>query len=118
MITLFVYGTLKKNQYFNEQYLGTSEFLGPANCSKDFSLYIDSLPSLVKEPTDLPVQGELYQVSEDTLKAIDSLEDHPRTFKREPVETYLHGVKVMAWAYVRPKGWAMHKYASKESSFE
>lgn len=114
---VYIYGQLKSGMYFNDKYMSTSRLIGPALCSLDYSLYIDSLPSLVKEPTKLSVKGELYEVDDATLDLIDGLEDHPRTFKREPVEVMLNGEKLMAWAYIRPKGYPGHRFAHKEEEF-
>lgn len=102
---LYVYGTLKKGQYFHEKYLGgeKAKFLGPARAGLDYSLYIDGLPHLVIEKTDKPVKGELYEVDDKVLKTLDDLEGHPNVYFREIIEVFDEmGNRVLAWAYLRP----------------
>lgn len=116
---IFVYGTLKRGQYFYPKYLeGKSEFIGKGFASPDYSMYVDGLPHLVKEPTDLPVKGELFMIDQTTLDGLDALEAHPVVYKREIIECYDEsGAKVLAWAYLRNisfKG----KNAWKEQEFE
>ncbi len=116
---IFVYGTLKRGQYFYPRYLeGKSEFIGKGFASPDYSMYVDGLPHLVKEPTDLPVKGELFMIDQTTLDGLDALEAHPVVYKREIIECYDEsGAKVLAWAYLRNisfKG----KNAWKEQEFE
>lgn len=101
---LFVYGTLKKNQYFHDTYLGgdKSNFLGDGFCSSDYSLYIGAAPHLIREQSEQPVKGELYVVDGDTLNHIDELEGHPVVYKREIIEvSTMDGEKTLAWAYLR-----------------
>ena len=117
---IFVYGTLKKNQYFHERYLGgdKSVSLGRGIASPDYSLYVDGLPHMVKEPTDQPVKGELYEVDEDVLKTLDDLEGHPVVYKREIIEVYDEvGERVLAWTYLRNISFKGKKNAWKESEF-
>jgi gamma-glutamylcyclotransferase (GGCT)/AIG2-like uncharacterized protein YtfP len=115
---VFIYGTLKRSQYFYPKYLeGKSDFIGLAVASIDFSLYIDGLPHLVREPTDVPVKGELFMIDEPTLASLDALEAHPVVYKRELIDVYDEsGAKVLAWAYLRNKSFK-GTYAWKESEF-
>lgn len=115
-----MYGTLKKGQYFYEKYLGEGKsiFLGRAIASPDYSLYIDGMPHMVKEPTDKPVKGELYEIDDDILAAIDELEAHPLVYKRELIEVYDDtGERVLAWAYLRPVHFKGKANAWKEEEF-
>jgi gamma-glutamylcyclotransferase (GGCT)/AIG2-like uncharacterized protein YtfP len=117
---IFVYGTLKKGQYFYERYLGgdKSHFLGKGIASPDYSLYIDGLPHMIKEPTDLPVKGELFEIDEDVLESLDQLEAHPLVYKREIIECYDEaGEMVLAWAYLRHPSFKGKAHAWKEDEF-
>ena len=101
---LFVYGTLKKGQYFHEKYLGNEigNFMGAGFASPDYSLYVGAQPHLIREHSEHPVRGELYEISLDTLKSIDDLEGHPIVYKREIIEVFTElGEKTLAWAYLR-----------------
>ncbi len=102
----FAYGTLKKNQYFHDKYLGDgkSKSLGKALCSLDYTLYIDGLPHLVKEKTDKPVKGELYEINDEVLASLDRLEGVPIFYRRELIDVLDEsGARVLAWAYLRQK---------------
>lgn len=117
---LFVYGTLKQGQYFHNDYLSgdKSEFVGLATASPDFSLYIDGLPHLIREPTDMPVKGELFQIDEDVLNRIDELEGHPVVYKREIIEVFDEsGERVLAWAYLRHHNFKGKAHSYKDNEF-
>ncbi len=101
---VFLYGTLKKGMYFHERFLGgdKSVYLGPALASQDYSLYVDGMPHMIKEPSPEPVKGELYDISDEVLKTLDDLEAHPLVYKRELIEVLDDGGNmVLAWAYLR-----------------
>ncbi len=117
---LFAYGTLKKNQYYHDRYLGgdKSVFIGPALASTDYSLYIDGLPHLIQEKTDKPVKGELYELDDKVVDTIDDLEGHPIVYRRELIDVYLEsGERVLAWAYLRPKSFKGKQNAYKDNEF-
>ena len=117
---VFVYGTLKKNQFFHEKYLGEGKsiFLGKGIASKDYSLYIDGLPHMVREPSDGGVKGELYDVDSAVLKTLDDLEGHPIVYFRDIIEVIDEkGEKILAWAYLRPVHFKGRAFADKEEEF-
>lgn len=117
---VFVYGTLKKGFYFYERYLGgeKAQFIGKAIASPDYSLYVDGMPHMIREPTDLPVKGELFAVDEKTLDSLDELEGHPIVYKREIIEVYDDvGELVLAWAYLRSPNFKGRLHAWKEEEF-
>lgn len=117
---IFIYGTLKRGFYFYDRYLGDdkSTFLGKAFASPDYSLYVDGQPHMIKEPTDSPVKGELFQVDEKVLHTLDDLEGHPVIYKREIIEVYDEGGdRVLAWAYLRSPNFKGKTSAWKECEF-
>jgi gamma-glutamylcyclotransferase (GGCT)/AIG2-like uncharacterized protein YtfP len=82
---LFVYGTLKRG-FYNHRLLKDSQFLGYATTKEKFPL----TKALFGLPVMLPFQGyghlirgEVYEVNTQLLKAIDEVEGHPSTHKRE-----------------------------------
>lgn len=116
-LKIFVYGTLKEGFIFHEEFLGNAKKLGIAKTDNKFALYITDLPYLVKEDSDGPVEGELYEVSVDELYKIDSLEGHPIYYKREMIDVVNESdEKVKVWAYLYPnifkgkKGIKEYKY--------
>lgn len=117
---VFVYGTLKKGQYFHERYLGDgkSKPLGKAVTSPDYTMYTDGLPHLIRENTNTPCKGELYEVDEDVLKSLDDLEGHPVVYKRDIIEVYDEtGERILAWAYLRELNFKGKKFAWSEEEF-
>lgn len=117
---MFVYGTLKRGHYFHEQYLGgdKANACGPARTTKDYSLYIDGLPHMIKEMSETGVKGELYEVDSDVLKTLDELEGHPVIYYRDIIEVFDEkGNKVLAWAYLRPIHFKGKMAAWREEEF-
>lgn len=103
---VFVYGSLKKgygNHYLLTQggavYLGEQVITGEYRLI-DFGWY----PGLVRldggEPVD--VHGEVYEVSTETLAAMDLLEGHPTFYCRSKVDTDFK----KAWCYFLPESYA------------
>lgn len=118
---VFVYGTLKKGQYFHEGYLAgeKSHFMGAAFAGPEYSLYVGAQPHLIREPSDTPAKGELYEVDSAVLKSLDTLEGHPIVYKRELIEVFTAelGEKTLAWAYLRHPNFKDKSQCYKESEF-
>lgn len=84
---LFVYGSLRKGGW-NEDYLASSEFVGPANTAVPCALHVcptSGLPFMTFEPVSWVV-GELYCVDEMILADLDALEGHPDSYRRVQLE--------------------------------
>ncbi len=117
---VYVYGTLKRGQYFHNQYLGgeKSIFISPAKASLEYSLYVDGLPHLIRQATDEHVKGELFLVDEKVLATLDELEGHPVVYRRELIEVFDEsGARMLAWAYLRHPSFKGKKHAFKETEF-
>lgn len=119
MINIFVYGTLKKGQYWHDKYLNSAKFIGTGLCDKSYTLYIDALPFLVKEDSKDMVQGEVYQISEEILKSLDKLECCPILVDRDVVAIKLEsGETIKAWTYVHENKFKGRKGPYKEVNWE
>jgi gamma-glutamylcyclotransferase (GGCT)/AIG2-like uncharacterized protein YtfP len=71
---VFVYGTLKRGFRAN-RLIADSEFLGPAKTAPNFRLFnVGSFPGLVRAEDGVSVEGELYEVSPETLEYLDQYE--------------------------------------------
>lgn len=96
-LALFVYGTLQRGQR-NHHLLGGQRFLGAARTLPHYRLYATgAYPCLVEDPTGIAVNGELWEIDERILPALDALEEAPVLFERRPVE--LEGKVTAAVAY-------------------
>ena len=96
MTLLMVYGTLKQG-YGNHYLVEDGRFLGKATTLKPYLLWHSGFPIAThnQDIADrlgeqmLPVIGEVYEVSDTQLRRCDSLEGHPRWYKRVHVQAEL-----------------------------
>ena len=101
---VFVYGTLKKGGW-NHSFMDGSQYLGTGSLGKDYSLFVDSLPKVVFAASENGVEGELYEVSYETLKKLDHLEGHPLFYERQLTKIFLEdGTDTEAFVYIYQGG--------------
>jgi gamma-glutamylcyclotransferase (GGCT)/AIG2-like uncharacterized protein YtfP len=82
---LFVYGSLRKDLW-NHFFLKTSQYIGKYKTVEKHILYIDgNIPYLSTKEKRYHIKGELYDVSEETLKEIDLLEDEGKWYTRKKI---------------------------------
>lgn len=100
MHRVFVYGSLMKG-YHNHRFLRDARFLRRDRTTHyHFRMYsLGSFPAVVAAggPDAGPVEGELYEVDDQTLAALDRLEGHPSHYVRQKVA--LEGGS-QAWMYL------------------
>ncbi len=90
MLRLFVYGTLKKG-FHNHHFLKNAKFIDTGIIQGNL-LHLGGFPGLIVSKSDKDyVQGELYEIAEETLPALDRLEGHPDFFRRLEGIVYLDG---------------------------
>ncbi|WP_029896484.1 gamma-glutamylcyclotransferase family protein [Desulfohalovibrio reitneri] len=100
---VFVYGTLRRG-FHNHPLLVQAEFLGTATTKHRYALHLEDVPYLYPHNPVSRVRGELYRVTETTLRELDLLEEHPNVYKREPAPVLVDsGHKTTAWVYFFPK---------------
>ena len=81
---VFVYGTLLSGER-NHRLLARARLVGEARTEPRFSLHdLGSFPGLVPDGSHA-VAGEVYEVDEPTLAALDRLEGHPDFYRRASV---------------------------------
>ena len=96
---VFVYGTLMKN-LSNHFYLKSSTFLGECYTLEKYIILIDgSIPYLSTSKNIYNIKGELYDISNDTLKQIDELEDEGNWYKRKELKIVLNEKIITCYAY-------------------
>ena len=86
--SVFVYGTLKRGRGNHTHYLGNARFIGMAHTSESFMMFGHGFP-LARLPNKsdnhwfaAKVKGEIFEVSMEELRCLDSLEGHPSFYKR------------------------------------
>ena len=91
MTLLFLYGTLMTSQRRNF-YLTRdgAKCLGPVRTAAKYALFrplMADYPCLVvDENRGVPVEGELWEVSDKTLESLDVVEGTPRLFQRRVID--------------------------------
>jgi gamma-glutamylcyclotransferase (GGCT)/AIG2-like uncharacterized protein YtfP len=95
-----VYGTLKAG-YANSDLINSQSFLGGGFTSSAYPLEVDGLPYLHDvEGEGYNVEVELYDVDDECLDRLDSLEGHPNFYKRRVVDIHTdRGTQTKAWVY-------------------
>jgi gamma-glutamylcyclotransferase (GGCT)/AIG2-like uncharacterized protein YtfP len=99
---LFVYGTLRRS-YWNHRYIAHCRFIGKGLTKEKYAMFCNGIPFVCKEPKVSRIVGELYEVDEKTLQAIDRLEGHPDWYIRELTQVEVDGKTYTAWLYFCPE---------------
>jgi gamma-glutamylcyclotransferase (GGCT)/AIG2-like uncharacterized protein YtfP len=101
---VFVYGSLKRGEH-NHALLREVEFRGEARTERQFRLYaLPLFPALVRDDKDpQSIVGEVYAVTDMTLRILDRLEANGRLYQRELIP--VDGLespheRLLAWAYL------------------
>ena len=108
---IFVYGTLKRGHY-NHRLMDMvgAEFIGEAESVEPYLLMVERIPYAIRpsalpegSPEGTPIKGEVYEVEDNYVQYIDSLESHPQWYRRERANFKLSdGSIVNAWIYLAP----------------
>jgi gamma-glutamylcyclotransferase (GGCT)/AIG2-like uncharacterized protein YtfP len=115
MTRLFVYGTLMQGQANHRVLLALgARRLGPAMTTEPRTLIdLGPYPALLaadtaSEPPGTCVAGELYEVADEALGALDEFEGSPDLYRRERIVVALtdegDGGATAAWTYVLATG--------------
>ena len=86
---LFVYGTLRQGGT-NHHLVSGSPYLGPATTTESYVIATQtsrSFPYIFKHPElyAIPVQGEMYEINQETVRRLDMLEGHPDHYRRQQI---------------------------------
>ena len=97
---VFVYGTLRHGGS-NHGFMARARFLGTHETEPAYRmLNIGPYPGVVPGG-DSAIRGEVYEVSPALFRQLDALEDYPRSYDRERIQTPWGS----AWMYLyRPRG--------------
>ncbi len=98
MQTLFVYGTLRQGYRAHNALMGDAKFIGPATIQAE-RLGV----SHFKSSNAWALNGELYEIPDTSMLALDDYEGHPTLYERAltPVRYVDNGVTKTgeAWVY-------------------
>jgi gamma-glutamylcyclotransferase (GGCT)/AIG2-like uncharacterized protein YtfP len=95
MTRVLVYGSLMSG-YGNHRFLATARFVGVAHTEPRFTLVsLGAFPALIVGGAT-SVRGEIYEVDDATLAALDRLEGVPTFYRRELVPLR-DGARVFAY---------------------
>lgn len=110
-----VYGTLKAS-HGNHRLLGDSEFIGSGFTNEEYKMEVMGCPMVFKDQNikGSQIAVEIYEVNSPSAReAIDSLEGHPYTYRREIIDCIdLQGNTHSCWLYfgysIEPSEYAQH----------
>jgi gamma-glutamylaminecyclotransferase len=110
MITLFVYGTLKRGFPLHESGLTGARFMGPYRTVNNYPLYVAGpwfTPMMLDEPgVGMRVEGELYEIEDDRLPLLDVMEHigEPGNVRLViAIEPLIGGTPVSATVYLKER---------------
>ena len=101
---VFVYGTLRENKA-NSGLLSTSTHIGPGRTVEQYVMFSRSIPFLSKSQKISNIVGDVYEVSSETLAALDRLESYnpssPESswYSRSLIEVEVGSQTVTAYCY-------------------
>ncbi len=91
---VFVYGTLRQGES-NHHFLAGAQLLGMHETQPEYALYdLGAYPAVIQGHNT--ILGEIYLIDDDTLQALDKLEDVPIEYRRELIDTPFG----QAWIYL------------------
>ena len=99
---VFVYGTLRIGQEFHD-FMGGRTPRFTAYTLPEFDLVsLGSYPAILPDG-QTSVKGEVYEVDDPTLGALDELEEHPQVYTRKLITVTHDGQSSQVWAYLLPR---------------
>ncbi len=102
---LFVYGTLKRG-CCRDHYLQNAKFIADAKTVASYLLYdCGEYPGLIYDSSGQSIDGELYEISEETWAILDEVEGvSVNLYQRTPIKLRApyHEMNVQTYRYLRP----------------
>ena len=99
---VFVYGTLRVGQEFHD-FMGGRTPLCTAHTLPEFDLVSLGTYPAILSGGQTSVVGELYEVDDPTLAALDELEEHPQVYLRQRITVTHNDQSSQVWAYLLPR---------------
>jgi gamma-glutamylcyclotransferase (GGCT)/AIG2-like uncharacterized protein YtfP len=102
MPLVFVYGTLKRGDC-RHRFMAGSKFVGLAATASGYRLFhLGEYPAMVQDPAGGQIEGEVFEVSDATLRRLDEVEGVADTrYVRKPIPLVdrFAGMTVEAYLY-------------------
>ena len=98
MELVFVYGTLRRG-HGNHVLLKNSQFVDAGLTKKKYAMYANGIPFVNDDEEVSSIFGELYKVSNHTLRMLDLLEGHPGWYERKKITVIGGKKRYKAWLY-------------------
>ena len=98
---VFFYGSLMSG-FHNNSILRDSVFIGTATLTGKWKMVsFGSFPAVIHDKDGESVRGELWSVPNSLMRSLDSLEGHPRWYKRDIYPVITEDCEShLAWAYI------------------
>ncbi|MBT8448795.1 MAG: gamma-glutamylcyclotransferase [Gammaproteobacteria bacterium] len=94
---VFTYGSLKKG-FHNHDFLEDAKFVKATKTTASYHMFsLGSFPAITDARPTYPIQGEVYEVDDATLKELDRLEGEGRFYKKRKIPVI--GVSQKVWCY-------------------
>ena len=94
-MNVLVYGTLKRGGALNRA-LSSSTFLGEETTPPEYTMAKLGWFPGVRREGDTPIQGEVFEIDDETLQQLDRVEGYPTLYTRELIDTSFG----RAWIYL------------------
>jgi gamma-glutamylcyclotransferase (GGCT)/AIG2-like uncharacterized protein YtfP len=97
-LLVFVYGSLKRGNRLSMDRINGAEFVGKAMTTKPIYNMTDlgAFPAVYPDLQGYIINGEVFKVTSEVLKTLDTIEGYPDFYTRTLISTSLG----MAWMYV------------------
>ena len=108
---IFVYGTLRRGEPNYRRYLAHegAKFVTEAHTWPEFDLItLGGYPGMLPQGS-VSVMGEVFDVDENTLSAMDRLEGHPNFYHRTPIRL-ANGMDVEAYLLPRKRDFVKREH--------
>jgi len=95
---VFVYGTLKRGNRLSLDSVDGAEFVGKASTINPEYNMVDfgAFPAVYSDLQGCKIKGEVFKVTTEVFKTLDTIEGYPDFYSRELIETTMG----KAWMYL------------------
>lgn len=96
-ILIAAYGTLREG-FGNNRLIPKGCHIGTGLTVEKYTMKVAGIPYVSKKPTS-NIVVDVYEINQNTLERLDSLEGHPRWYKREVIPVNIDNKQLDCWLY-------------------